>query len=366
MRSSLPSRTAAWNFGGFFDASGKQKRVDELDKVIGAPAFWSDNDQSSDILRRKARLEESIELDREIARHVEDGETLVELAREGESIDTELSELIGKLEEVVDRIEFQMLLGGENDSLNGIVTIHPGAGGTEAQDWAEMLYRMYVRWAEKGGYKTEILDYQAGDEAGLKSVTFTVSGEYAFGYLSAENGVHRLVRISPFDSAKRRHTSFASVSVYPEIDDKVEVDIDEKDLRIDTYRSSGAGGQHVNVTDSAVRITHIPTGTVVQCQNERSQHKNRAVAMKILRARMYEREMAKKRAEAQVIQDNKMDNAWGSQIRSYVLAPYRMVKDHRTKVEVGDVDRVLDGDLDGFIKAFLGWKANGGEVTSDE
>jgi len=334
--------------------------------LIAAPDFWSGNDQSSELLRGKARLEERVELDREIARLVEDGETLIELAGEGESVDVELLELIGKLDEVVDRVEFQMLLSGENDSLNGIVTIHPGAGGTEAQDWAEMLYRMYVRWAEKSGYTTQILDYQSGDEAGLKSVTFTVSGDYAYGYLSAENGVHRLVRISPFDSAKRRHTSFASVSVYPEIDDKVVVDIDEKDLRIDTYRSSGAGGQHVNVTDSAVRITHIPTGTVVQCQNERSQHKNRAVAMKILRARMYDLEMEKKRAEAQVIQDSKMDNAWGSQIRSYVLAPYRMVKDHRTKVEVGDVDRVLDGGLDGFIKAFLQWKANAGEMTSDE
>ena len=258
-----------------------------------------------------------------------------------------------------------MLLGGENDGLNAIVTIHPGAGGIEAQDWAEMLFRMYMRWAEKGGYKTEILDRQAGDEAGLKSVTFTASGDYAYGYLSAESGVHRLVRISPFDSASRRHTSFASVSVYPEIDDRVEVDIDEKDLRIDTYRSSGAGGQHVNVTDSAVRITHQPSGIVVQCQNERSQHKNRATAMKILRARVYEMELEKKRAEAQAIEDNKMDIAWGSQIRSYVLAPYRMVKDHRTKVEAGDVDRVLDGGLDGFIKAFLRWKSSGEHAAGD-
>ncbi len=276
-----------------------------------------------------------------------------------------MPDLVGKLDELVESAESQMLLGGENDSLNAIVTIHPGAGGIEAQDWAEMLFRMYMRWAEKGGYKTEILDRQAGDEAGLKSVTFTASGDYAYGYLSAESGVHRLVRISPFDSASRRHTSFASVSVYPEIDDRVEVDIDEKDLRIDTYRSSGAGGQHVNVTDSAVRITHQPSGIVVQCQNERSQHKNRASAMKILRARVYEMELAKKRAEAQALEDNKMDNAWGSQIRSYVLAPYRMVKDHRTKVEAGDVDRVLDGGLDGFIKAFLRWKSSGGNAAGD-
>ena len=317
------------------------------------------------MLREKARLEKSIELDRELARRVEDGETLIELAREGESVDTELPDLVGTLDELVESAEFQMLLGGENDSLNAIVTIHPGAGGIEAQDWAEMLFRMYMRWAEKGGYKTEILDRQAGDEAGLKSVTFTAAGDYAYGYLSAESGVHRLVRISPFDSASRRHTSFASVSVYPEIDDRVEVDIDEKDLRIDTYRSSGAGGQHVNVTDSAVRITHQPSGIVVQCQNERSQHKNRATAMKILRARVYEMELEKKRAEAQAIEDNKMDIAWGSQIRSYVLAPYRMVKDHRTKVEAGDVDRVLDGGLDGFIKAFLRWKSSGENAAGD-
>ncbi len=276
-----------------------------------------------------------------------------------------MPDLVGKLDELVESAEFQMLLGGENDNLNAIVTIHPGAGGVEAQDWAEMLFRMYMRWAEKGGYKTEILDRQAGDEAGLKSVTFTAAGDYAYGYLTAESGVHRLVRISPFDSASRRHTSFASVSVYPEIDDRVEVDIDEKDLRIDTYRSSGAGGQHVNVTDSAVRITHQPSGIVVQCQNERSQHKNRATAMKILRARVYEMELEKKRAKAQAVEDNKMDIAWGSQIRSYVLAPYRMVKDHRTKVEVGDVDRVLDGGLDGFIKAFLRWKSSGQNAAGD-
>jgi peptide chain release factor 2 len=227
-----------------------------------------------------------------------------------------------------------------------------------------MLMRMYMRWTEKSGYKVEILDYQDGEEAGLKSTTFTVSGDYAYGYLSAESGVHRLVRISPFDAAKRRHTSFASVSVYPEIDDRVEVAIEDKDLRIDTYRSSGAGGQHVNVTDSAVRITHIPTGIVVQCQNERSQHKNRDVAMKILRARLYELELERKRADAQAIEDSKLDIAWGSQIRSYVLAPYRMVKDHRTKVETGDVDRVLDGDLDLFIKPALRWRANPKAVTS--
>lgn len=337
-----------------------------MEKLISEPDFWSDQERSSDILRQKARLDESLELDREIVGHVDDAEALVELAQEGEDVGEELPDLLEQLDILVERVEFQMLLGGESDPLNAIVTIHPGAGGTEAQDWAAMLMRMYMRWAEKGGYKTEILDYQDGEGVGLKSSTFTVSGQYAYGYLSAESGVHRLIRISPFDAAKRRHTSFASVSVYPEIDDKVEVAIDDKDLRIDTYRSSGAGGQHVNVTDSAVRITHIPTGIVVQCQNERSQHKNRNVAMKVLRARLHEAELEKTRADAQAIEDSKLDIAWGSQIRSYVLAPYRMVKDHRTKLEVGNVDRVLDGDLDGFIKTFLQWKSNFWEVTSDQ
>ena len=352
------SGTEAWKYGGSFDSPAKQKLVDAFEKTIADPDFWSDQERSRDILRQKARLDENIELDSKIRGCIEDGDTLRELAGEGEDVGEELPQFLDQLEELVERVEFQMLLGRENDRLNGIVSIHPGAGGTEAQDWAAMLMRMYLRWAEKGGYKTEILDYQDGDEAGLKSVTFTVSGDYAYGYLSNETGVHRLVRISPFDATKRRHTSFASVSVYPEIDDQVEVDIDEKDLRIDTYRSSGAGGQHVNVTDSAVRITHIPTGIVVQCQNERSQHKNRNVAMKLLRVRLYEMEMERKRAEAQAVQDSKLDIAWGSQIRSYVLAPYRMVKDHRTKVEMGDVDRVLDGDLERFIKAALQWRVS--------
>ncbi len=356
------SRTAARKSGGFFDSPGKQRRIEAFEKSIAAPDFWSDQERSTDILRQKARLDESIELDSEIRTYVEDGDALTELAREGEDVGEELPEFLELLGALVDRVELQMLLGRENDRLNAIVSIHPGAGGTEAQDWASMLMRMYLRWAEKGGYKADILDYQDGDEAGLKSVTFTVTGDYAYGYLSNETGVHRLVRISPFDATKRRHTSFASVSVYPEIDDQVEVAIDDKDLRIDTYRSSGAGGQHVNVTDSAVRITHIPTGIVVQCQNERSQHKNRNVAMKLLRARLYEREIEQKRAEAQAVQDSKLEIAWGSQIRSYVLAPYRMVKDHRTRKEMGDVDRVLDGDLELFIKAALQWRVGPKEI----
>jgi len=288
---------------------------------------------------------------------LDDVGALVELAREGEPVVDELAAHLKDTETFVDRVETKVLLSAENDPLNAIVNIHPGAGGTEAQDWAEMLMRMYLRWAEQNGFKTQMLDYQDGEEAGIKSVTFNVIGEYAYGYLASETGVHRLVRISPFDANKRRHTSFASVAVYPEIDETVEVVIEEKELRIDTYRSAGKGGQHVNTTDSAVRITHLPTGIVVQCQNERSQHKNKAVCMKVLRARLFELEMEKKRAETQSIEDSKLEIAWGSQIRSYVLQPYRLAKDHRTKVEVGDVDRVLDGDLDKFIKAYLQFRA---------
>jgi peptide chain release factor 2 len=339
--------------GGFFDGTSKQQQLEELQKHIAEPNFWSDQERSSKILQQRARLEESLELDRQITRQLDDVQALVELAREGEPVVEDLSSQLSQTETFVDRVETKVLLSGENDGLNAIVNIHPGAGGTEAQDWAEMLMRMYLRWAEQNGFKTSMLDYQEGEEAGIKSVTFNVIGEYAYGYLSSETGVHRLVRISPFDFNKRRHTSFASVAVYPEIDDNIEVKIEDKDLRIDTYRSSGKGGQHVNTTDSAVRITHLPTGIVVQCQNERSQHKNKNVCMKVLRARLFELEFEKKKGETQSIEDSKLDIAWGSQIRSYVLQPYRLAKDHRTKVEVGDVDRVLDGDLEKFIKAYL-------------
>jgi peptide chain release factor 2 len=249
--------------------------------------------------------------------------------------------------------ELAQILGGADDRRNAIVTLHPGAGGTEAQDWAEILLRMYLRWADRHGYRKEILEYQPGEEAGLKSVTFSVEGDYAYGYLKAEAGIHRLVRISPFDANSRRHTSFASVFVYPEVDDTIKVEVDEADLRVDTYRSSGAGGQHVNKTDSAVRLTHLPTGIVVACQNERSQHKNRAMAMKILRSRLYELELEKQKEKMDTLHKTKKDNAWGSQIRSYVLHPYRLVKDHRTTVEIGNADAVLDGDIDPFIQAYL-------------
>ena len=343
--------------GGFFDADAKQRQLDDLQKQIAEPNFWSDQDRSSKVLQQRARLEDSLNLDRQITQRIEDVQAFMELAREGEPVLDDFSSQLGETEKFVDGLETKVLLSGENDRLNAIVNIHPGAGGTEAQDWAEMLMRMYVRWAEQNGFKTQMLDYQNGEEAGIKSVTFNVIGENAYGYLAGETGVHRLVRISPFDANKRRHTSFASVAVYPEVDDKIEVVIDAKDLRIDTYRSSGKGGQHVNTTDSAVRITHLPTGIVVQCQNERSQHKNKDVCMKVLRARLFEVEVDKKKADSKAIEDSKLDIAFGSQIRSYVLQPYRLAKDTRTKVEVGDVDRVLDGDLEPFMKAYLQTRA---------
>ena len=280
-------------------------------------------------------------------------------------------DLVRSLDEfqaAVEAAEVKKMLGGPHDRKNAIVTVHPGAGGTESQDWAEMLLRMYFKWAERRGFKREVIEYQPGDEAGVKSATFTLTGEYAFGLVAAEAGVHRLVRISPFDQASRRHTSFASVFVWPELDDDVDIEIDEKDLRIDTYRSSGAGGQHVNVTDSAVRITHLPTGIVVSCQNERSQHRNRDMAMRVLKARLFDLKLKEQQAKLEQITGAKKEIGFGSQIRSYVLQPYQMIKDHRTKLEVGDVNRVLDGDLDPFIKTYLMQKASGtlGTATADE
>ena len=304
-------------------------------------------------MREKKRLEGALTTEGELSRRSDDIAAYFDLAREGEKVSDELRREIDGLKQLVDRVETETLLSGENDMRNAIVTIHPGAGGTESQDWADMLLRMYLRWAERQGFQTVLYDYQAGEEAGLKSATFAVNGEYAFGLLTSEIGVHRLVRISPFDQAKRRHTSFASVFVSPEIDDNIEVIIKPEDIRIDTYRSSGKGGQHVNTTDSAVRITHIPTGLVAACQNERSQHKNKERAMSMLRSKLYEYEMEKKREATRKIEDSKLDINFGSQIRSYVLQPYRLIKDHRTKEEIGDVDRVLDGDLQPFIRAYL-------------
>jgi peptide chain release factor 2 len=284
---------------------------------------------------------------------------LVEWGEAGEPVADDLGRALDDLSAQVDAGETKKMLGGEHDRKNAIITIHPGAGGTESQDWAEMLLRMYLRWSERKGFKREIMDFQPGDEAGIKSATLTINGDYAYGMLLAEAGVHRLVRISPYDQASRRHTSFASLYVWPELPDDVDVEVDEKDLRVDTYRSSGAGGQHVNVTDSAIRITHIPSGIVVSCQNERSQHKNRASAMKVLRSRLFDLKMKEQAARLEQIGGEKRDIAFGSQIRSYVLQPYQMVKDHRTKLQVGDPDRVLNGDLDPFIKTYLMKKASG-------
>ena len=304
-------------------------------------------------MRQKKRLENVLATESDLVRRGDDIAAYFDLGREGESVEADLRREIDGLRDLVDRLETESLLSGENDGRNAIVTIHPGAGGTESQDWADMLLRMYLRWAERRGFQTVLYDYQPGEEAGLKSATFAVNGEYAFGLLTSEIGVHRLVRISPFDQAKRRHTSFASVYVSPEIDDSIEIVIKPEDLRVDTYRSGGKGGQHVNTTDSAVRMTHIPTGLVASCQNERSQHKNRERAMSMLRSKLYEYELEKQRAATKKIEDSKLDIDFGSQIRSYVLQPYRMIKDHRTKMEVGDVDRVLDGDLEPFIRAYL-------------
>ncbi len=310
-------------------------------------------------MRERKRLETLLADEAELARRSDDIEAYFELAREGEATEPDLEREIPALIEFSETLESKTMLSGETDPLNAIVTVHPGAGGTESQDWAEMLMRMYIRWGERQGFKVEINEIQDGDEAGIKSATFTITGDFAFGLLSGETGVHRLVRISPFDSAKRRHTSFASVFVSPEIDDTIVIDIKPEDLRIDTYRSGGKGGQHVNTTDSAVRITHLPTGLVAGCQNERSQHKNKERAMKMLRSRLYEYELDKKKAVTKKLEDSKLDIGFGSQIRSYVLQPYRIAKDHRTKVEVGDVDKVLDGFLEPFLRGFLLMKRRG-------
>ena len=317
-------------------------------------------------MQRRRRVEDDIALRDSLRRRMDDLAVLIEWADGGEDVGADLERGLNELQQEVEAAEVKKMLGGEYDRSNAIVTIHPGAGGTESQDWAEMLLRMYTKWSERRGFKREVFDFQPGEQAGIKSATISLTGDYAYGLMAAEAGVHRLVRISPFDQDKRRHTSFASVFVWPELPEDVDVDIDEKDLRIDTYRSSGAGGQHVNVTDSAVRITHLPTGIVVSCQNERSQHKNRAQAMKVLRSRLFDRKMKEQAARLEQLGGEKRDIAFGSQIRSYVLQPYQMVKDHRTKVQVGDPTRVLDGDVDGFIKTYLMKKANGTLTTSDE
>lgn len=322
---------------------------------MAKPGFWEEPDAGRDILKERSDLNETIQTWRNLATEIEDNELLFDMVVEEED-EQNLQEVQRKLKELQKKyreLELHQMLSDENDNKNAIVSINAGAGGTEAQDWVEMLLRMYLRWCERKNFRVEMIDLQEGEEAGIKSVTFTVAGLYAHGMLKAESGVHRLVRISPFDASGRRHTSFAAVLVFPEIDDKIEVEIKQSDLRIDTYRASGAGGQHVNKTSSAVRITHLPTGIVVQCQNEKSQHRNRDIALKILRARLYERERRAQQAKMQEAHDNLDDIAWGNQIRSYVMQPYRLVKDHRTNFEKGNVDSVLDGELDEFIEAYL-------------
>jgi len=339
--------------GGFFDVAAGREELTRIENQASSPDFWNDQEAAQKLLQKRTILEKKIQRQQHFESQMADAVVLFEFAEEDEESLTELRLLVERLEHEIGVAETEMLLGGENDQLNAICTIHPGAGGTESQDWAEMLLRMYLKWAEQRGFKTEVIDYQPGEEAGLKGVTFKVEGEYAYGLLSAEAGVHRLVRISPFDQAARRHTSFASLFVYPEVDENIEVELNDKDMRVDTYRATGAGGQHINTTDSAVRITHLPTGIVVQCQNQRSQHQNRAVAMQVLRSRLYELELEKRKAETAELEANKADISFGSQIRSYVLAPYQLVKDTRTKLERGNVDAVLAGDIDDFIKAYL-------------
>jgi peptide chain release factor 2 len=347
------SPNASLSSGGFFDVPASRQELTSIEQQASAPDFWNDQEQAQKLLQQRSRLEQKIQRQELFETKISDAGVLFEFASEDEDSLGELRTLLEQLEHDVSQAETAMLLSGDNDQLNAICTIHPGAGGTESQDWAEMLLRMYLKWAEQRGFKTEVIDYQPGEEAGLKSVTFRVEGEYAYGLLAAEAGVHRLVRISPFDQAARRHTSFASLFVYPEIDENIEVEVLDKDLRVDTYRATGAGGQHINTTDSAVRITHLPTGTVVQCQNQRSQHQNRAVAMQVLRSKLYEIELEKRKKETAELEANKADNSFGSQIRNYVLAPYQLVKDARTKLERGNVDAVLDGEIDDFIKAYL-------------
>ncbi|HXB54000.1 MAG TPA: peptide chain release factor 2 [Vicinamibacteria bacterium] len=344
---------------GYLEQDKLKSELARLEEKMAGPDFWKDQEAAQTVLQRRKRIEGDLDLLKRLQRQEDDTRVLLEWLEAGEDVEKELQASLAAFESTIEGAEFQKMLGGEHDRANAILSINSGAGGTESQDWAEMLLRMYLRWCDGKGFKRDITDIQPGEEAGIKSATVLVQGEYAFGYLSTEVGVHRLVRISPFDAGARRHTSFASVFVWPEIDEDIKIEIQEKDIRVDTYRSSGAGGQHVNVTDSAVRITHLPSGIVVSCQNERSQIRNRDVAMKVLKSRLYDLERQKQRAKLDAVEAAKKDIAFGSQIRSYVLHPYQMIKDHRTKFEVGDVARVLDGDLEGFIKAALIARAKG-------
>jgi len=349
------SRNGCKIYEVIFDIDKKKDEIRELEQKTAQDGFWNDQAKAQETLRAINLRKAWVESWQRAQAEIDDAKILFEMFEEDASdeLAEELENQLRKAEQLVSDIEFRRMLSGKDDDKNAILTIHPGAGGTESQDWASMLMRMYLRFAERQGFETDVLDYQAGDEAGIKSVTIEIKGDYAYGYLKAENGVHRLVRISPFDSNKRRHTSFASVFVLPEIDENIDVDINPADLRIDTYRASGAGGQHVNKTDSAIRITHIPTGIVVQCQNERSQHKNKANALKILAARLYQLKLKEQQEKVKEYEESKRDIAWGSQIRSYVFHPYNMVKDHRTNYETSNIQQVMDGDIYPFIEKFL-------------
>ncbi len=339
--------------GGVFDIVDKKQKIRELDKEITRENFWNNPNTARKITRERAHLVKITEMWDGFDSQIGDQVTLMELSREDEELYREVDASLSEFTREFERYEFETMFSQKHDLSNAIVAIHPGAGGTESQDWAQILLRMYTRWAERRGFKLDMLDFQPGDEAGIKSATFQVLGEYAYGYLKAEVGVHRLVRISPFDANSRRHTSFASIFVYPEIEDDVDIEINLAEVRVDVYRASGPGGQGVNTTDSAVRLTHIPSGIVITCQNERSQHRNRDIAMKILRARLYDLKLKEMDEEKRKVEDGKKEIAWGSQIRSYVLHPYRMIKDHRSDVETGNVDDFLDGNIDAFMEAFL-------------
>jgi len=345
----------SWNLGGLFDLDIKQEMIANFEEKMTAPDFWDDNDRAQSTIAELNAVKSVVDDYNQMNTEHEDLETMLELAEEegDESLEADLAKSVAALVKKVSDFELQLLLSEPYDKLNCILELHPGAGGTESQDWGQMLYRMYTRWAEKHGFKVEVLDYLAGDEAGIKSVTVSIKGYNAYGYLKAEKGVHRLVRISPFDASGRRHTSFASCDIMPEIDDTIEIDIRSEDLKVDTYRASGAGGQHINKTESAIRITHVPSGIVVSCQTQRSQIQNRERAMQMLRSKLYERKIEEQKKHLAEIRGEQSEIGWGSQIRSYVFHPYSMVKDHRTAVETGNVGAVMDGDLDIFIDGYL-------------
>ncbi|MFC1489322.1 peptide chain release factor 2 [Thermodesulfobacteriota bacterium] len=340
---------------GYLDLADKEKRLKEIEALIANKGFWDKPEETKTVMQERTALSAMVNRFNAICSDLEESNILLELALEESDPDTieEVSLQLQEIDKRTEKLSFELMLDGVDDRKNAIISINAGAGGTDSQDWAEMLLRMYTRWVERKGFKIDIIDFQPGDEAGIKSVTFTANGDYAYGYLKSETGVHRLVRISPFNASGKRHTSFASVFVYPELDSEIIIDIDDKDLRIDVYRASGAGGQHVNKTSSAVRITHLPSGTVVQCQQEKSQYRNKEMAMKVLKSRLHQREKQKQDQKLQEMHDTKGDIAWGSQIRSYVLHPYQMVKDHRINLEIGNVNSVLDGAIDPFIEGVL-------------